>query len=356
MTLALLTAASAGFFSGSEARGQVYPSGMVSYWTFDDGTAKDVLGRNPGTIVGAPSVVAGKVGGALQFDGFDDGIVVPNSQSLNPGQISMEVWVSYLSYKTSWFPRRNMIFDKRFEGVGTYDLAYNGYRDPGNPGGWEPYLFISGTWRWYIQGIPYQIPTRTWFHVVTTYDGANVRLYENGVLLKTWLQPGALTPTSTDLHLAMSGHHLDSNSNAVLDEVAIFNRALTLEEIQRHYANGVGGAGYADAEKLTIEVKPGSAANPINLRANGSIPVGVLSSPRFDATTVDVSTVAFAGAAPLPMPLTPVDLNGDGLMDVVLHFSIQDLQLALGDTEAQLTGATSSGQTFRGTDSVRVLK
>lgn len=108
--------------------------------------------------------------------------------------------------------------------------------------------------------------------------------------------------------------------------------------------------------KVNIDIKPGSFPNSINLGSKGNVPVAILSDPTFDATTVDRSTVVFAGASPLPIGKSPEDVNGDGLLDVVLHFSTQSLNLQLSDTEACLTGKTLGGQDFKGCDSVRIVK
>lgn len=69
---------------------------------------------------------------------------------------------------------------------------------------------------------------------------------------------------------------------------------------------------------------------------------------------VDVNTVEFAGASPVRFSFEDVDLDGD--IDLVFHFSTQDLQLTSSDTEATLTGETSGGIPFTGTDSVRIVK
>jgi hypothetical protein len=96
---------------------------------------------------------------------------------------------------------------------------------------------------------------------------------------------------------------------------------------------------------VTIDIKP------------GNIPVAILSNATFDATTIDRSTVEFAGAHPLPnycsqLGEIPEDVDGDGLLDIVFNFKIQDLNLPPGDTEVCLTGRTFSGQEFRGCDNV----
>lgn len=108
--------------------------------------------------------------------------------------------------------------------------------------------------------------------------------------------------------------------------------------------------------KVNIDIKPGSFPNSINLKSKGNIPVAILSDATFDATTVDPSTVVFASAFPLPIGGSPEDVNGDGKLDIVLHFDTQALNLKPGDTAAMLTGRTLSGQEFTGGNSVRIVK
>lgn len=137
------------------------------------------------------------------------------------------------------------------------------------------------------------------------------------------------------------------------------SHTITIEYADMGHANGH----YIDYLRLKseiryvdIDIKPGSYPNSIKLKNKGSVPVAILSSETFDATTVDRSTVEFAGAAPLPIGKTLEDVNGDGLVDVVLHFKTQTLSLQYGDTQAYLTGQTTSGQLFYGYDSVRIIK
>ena len=60
--------------------------GLIGYWKLDDGTATDSSGNNNhGTLIGGPTPTTGQIGGALNFDGVDDYINVPNSPSLDAG-------------------------------------------------------------------------------------------------------------------------------------------------------------------------------------------------------------------------------------------------------------------------------
>ena len=106
--------------------------------------------------------------------------------------------------------------------------------------------------------------------------------------------------------------------------------------------------------EVTIDIKPGSYPNSINLGSKGVVPVAVLTTEEFDASSVDPATVTFAGAAPLRSALEDVDGDGDG--DLVLHFKTQELTaLNKSSTEATLTGNTRDGQDIQGTDTVRIV-
>lgn len=112
--------------------------------------------------------------------------------------------------------------------------------------------------------------------------------------------------------------------------------------------------------EVAIDIKPGSYPNSINLGSRGAVPVAILSSPGFDATTVDPASVTLASA---PVKLrgrgrpqaSEQDVDGDGLVDLVVHVETEALDLDENDTEAVLEGLTTGGLEFRGVDSIRVV-
>ena len=87
--------------------------------------------------------------------------------------------------------------------------------------------------------------------------------------------------------------------------------------------------------------------------------MAVLGSASFDVNDIDRSTLAFG-----PNDATPAhnalghldDVNDDGIPDLVSHYKTQDTGLAVGDTEACVTGMTTGGQPFEGCDSVNIVK
>lgn len=113
-------------------------------------------------------------------------------------------------------------------------------------------------------------------------------------------------------------------------------------------------------EKVAIDIKPGTYPNSINLGSGGTVPVAILSTATFDATTIDPLTVTLA-SAPVKLkgkgtPMTSTqDVNGDGLTDLVVHVSTEALALSPADTEAVLEGKAYCGKLITGSDSVRIV-
>jgi DNA-binding beta-propeller fold protein YncE len=108
---------------------------------------------------------------------------------------------------------------------------------------------------------------------------------------------------------------------------------------------------------VAIDIKPGAFPNSVNPGSHGVIAVAVLTSPGFDAATVDPSTVVFG---PLGAPAQGgaghlEDVDGDGDLDLVLHFSVQASGIACGTTSATLTGTTFGGQAIEASDSIRTV-
>ncbi len=108
---------------------------------------------------------------------------------------------------------------------------------------------------------------------------------------------------------------------------------------------------------VDVDIKPGGFPNSINPRNRGEIPVAILSTASFDATAVAAAKVRFGAtgneAAPLRSALEDVD--GDGTVDLTLHFSTQATGIQCGHTAAFLTGETVSGKLIQGSDSITTV-
>ncbi|MGH7340177.1 MAG: hypothetical protein ACREKH_06775, partial [Candidatus Rokuibacteriota bacterium] len=136
---------------------------------------------------------------------------------------------------------------------------------------------------------------------------------------------------------------------------------------------GSGGGGGPLA--VSIDIKPGSVENPVNLRSQGKLPVAVLTTPELDAASLDPASITLGnddgddtpvatkarrrgqGEPRLMASLEDVDQDGD--LDLVLHFKTQALvingDLTAGTTELTLNGLTIEGTAVEGHDVVRIV-
>jgi len=137
----------------------------------------------------------------------------------------------------------------------------------------------------------------------------------------------------------------------------------------RIYAiGGVNETGQLDVNEefspvltVRIDVKPGSDPNSISLSSAGVVPVAVLSSSDFDASTIDPETITLAGARVKMVGksnrflCSQEDVNLDGLLDLVCQIETVQFMIEPGDSMVVLEGQTFDGQFIRGEDSVRIV-
>jgi hypothetical protein len=215
-------------------------------------------------------------------------------------------------------------------------------------------------------------------------DAASERQFEFGFLADgvylpptPSVRPFVSTNTSDDFHTykVIGGSNtatyefykddvLIAAGNAIKAEPFTVNRVL--------FGDGTGAAGgnasiqwvkfcQPDATRLvTVDVRPDTTINTVNLKSKGRLPVAVLSSVTFDARQIDPHSVTLNGSTVSRRGDGDVmwsfeDANSDGLLDLVLHFSIAELHVASTDTMLVLTGLTTTGEAVRGEDSIRVV-
>jgi hypothetical protein len=107
---------------------------------------------------------------------------------------------------------------------------------------------------------------------------------------------------------------------------------------------------------VVLDVRPGSPENTINPKSQGVIPVAILSTNAFDASTLDPRNVRFGPNRALATGKAQLDdVNGDGQSDILLHFRTQESGIQCGDTSVSITGETVDGIPIQGSDAIRTV-
>jgi hypothetical protein len=197
--------------------------GLVAAYAFDEGAgaaAADASSTGNGASVSGAAWTAGKYGGALSFDGVNDMVTVPDAASLDlTTEMTLEAWVRPAS-NSNW---GTVILKERGAG-----LAYSLYSTDGVNRPPSAYVYRTRDVRALGTGT---LALNTWSHLGGTYDGANLRLYVNGALASTTAVTGAMPATTNALRIGGNtvwGEYF----NGLIDDVRVYNRALTIAEIQ----------------------------------------------------------------------------------------------------------------------------
>lgn len=204
--------------------------GIVSAWTFE-GNADDVIGSNHGTVYSA-NIKEGYSGQAYEFDGIDDYIEIPDSNELDlTDSLTIEAWI---------YPRTR----------GTYgrpDIIVSKWLDiPDSRSYWFSILVDGKLYGVYdtngdntgLQSVTSKslIPVNKWTHVAWTVGNSISKLYINGKLDNSTSVGGSIFVGIADVII---GQYDDVPYNdwfdGIIDEVSIYNRALSEEEIATHY-------------------------------------------------------------------------------------------------------------------------
>ncbi|MEM3698073.1 MAG: G1 family glutamic endopeptidase [Candidatus Bathyarchaeia archaeon] len=213
---------------------------LVGYWKLDEGSgtiASDSSDNgNIGTLINGPQWIDGVVGTALAFDGIDDYVHVPSSNSLTitGNQITVEMWLRPATLLDDTAPFINFI-DKGNE-YG-FQISQDGYKPTPDGKIWFYVgLDLSG-WHWEgIQTTTNQWIANKWYHLAGTYDGNSLKIYVNGILENSRLLSGNLFAQGA-YPLSIGSYTLGNQYffNGAIDEVKIYNYARTPEEIWNDY-------------------------------------------------------------------------------------------------------------------------
>jgi len=305
---------------------------------------------------------------AYLFDGFNDTIEAPHSASLDiTGPITVSCWVK--AQNTYW--RSGLVIkapdpdpDVGYKLRTFYDKASMGLVYSQHVGGGASSDTV--------------VNDNVWHLVTGTYDNSEIRMYVDGQL-------EAVTPYSagykSNTAALQIGHYYypyhdgqegrnDVTLNGAIDEVRIYNRALTKDEIKELVFG---------TYNIAIDFKPGSCPNPLNVKSKGVLPVAIIGLEDFDVFNIDPASIRLEDipavrssyedvATPVPdgAEICECTIEGpDGYLDLTLKFNVQEIVAALvaelgevndgEELELTLTGVLNDGTPIEGKDCILII-
>jgi hypothetical protein len=221
-------------------------TGLVGYWPMDTRdffSATTIVDRsgnsNTGTLVNGPTKVVGKIGQALNFNGTSQYVALPSNQPFNNDTGN--------STETAWF---------KTTGTGVI-VSDNNTPPGGTPNGYDPLLYIetNGVLHagGYINSFPNLVSSSalnngTWHFAALTHNGSTQSLYVDGTFVSS-VSGTVSGVTGTNYWVIGTGYTGNGwpNSNGLwfyfkgaIDDVRIYNRALSASEVQAIYRQAVG--------------------------------------------------------------------------------------------------------------------
>jgi uncharacterized repeat protein (TIGR02543 family) len=215
-------------------------AGMVGWWR-GEGNTGDQLGTNNGAFNNVVAYGSGEVGSAFLFDGVSSYVSISRSASLDTGaQLTMEAWIK--PDANSSLTCCKGLFASDFYGItigGAGIIAYIATTSG------------AGTSGDANAGAGAMVSVGQWHHVAGTYDGAKLQLYIDG---QAWGNPlaisGSILPMQANSWVSLGSEDGRKSCpscigtryfKGLIDEAALYNRALSASAISQIYNAGISG-------------------------------------------------------------------------------------------------------------------
>ena len=213
------------------------PSSIVGDWLFDEASGTTAVDSsdygNNGTLYNGPVRTSdGRATQVLQFDGVNDYVRVPSSSSLNmTNAMTISLWVK-VSSSGSW---QTIVGKLVSEGANTYPFYDYSLVAVGGTGGFYARAAIATASSTYVYADSSSLVSYdAWHHLVAVYNGSTLTIYVDGVSAGSVAGTGALKTSGQALFMGRNGSGGD-NFKGTIDDVRLYNRALSATEIQNVY-------------------------------------------------------------------------------------------------------------------------
>jgi len=269
---------------------------LVGLWHMD-GNWMDYSGNgNHGSASGGATFNCNHMAGTMSasFNGSSSYVEVKNTSQINPSLITVGAWVK--SNTTTW-NNYGFLLSKRDAYIlhpqsGSKEITF--------------YIFSSGNWR----SVTYNDPglnITDWHYYAATYDGNTIKLFIDGVLKSSTVYAGAISTSDTgSMFIGWDDGQSGRYFNGLIDEVALYKRALTTEEIEASYHKGLGRVGVWHMENNWND----SSASLSNGSAYGNPTFAASSRASSTATAFDgIDDYVTGNAAKLPFGDMPRSIS-----------------------------------------------
>lgn len=203
------------------------PTGLIAWWS-GDGHSFDTAGSHHGTLIGDASYGTGMVQQAFSFDGAQNFVRVPDSTDwdFGTGDLTIDLWVRFDVVQNSMF-----IHQMQGTAAGGFEFDYQA----------NLLVFAVSQFNVGIQRA-WEPVADTWYLVAVTRTGDNFRLYVDGIQLGSEeVESAPLKNVGGPLQIGIWQQDASWQMNGQIDELEIFDRALSASEIQAIFDAGSDG-------------------------------------------------------------------------------------------------------------------
>jgi len=240
-----------------------YDDGLVGFWQFEEGSGTitaDASGLgNTGTLINGPTWVSRNNDSALNFDGVDDYVDCGNDPSLNlTSNLTISAWINPRSFGQNGYGR---IVDKGSSSTGFSFFLNEADNNLG-------YVIYGGT---VVRSDAGVIALNQQQCVAVVYNGlsSTITFYIDGQEAgSSNYQTNPIDSSNDPLFIGIRGYDLNRDFDGLIDEVRIYNRALSADEIQELYSAGTTANNPPTAGNDSATVDEDSVANSVNVLAN----------------------------------------------------------------------------------------